>query len=72
MSRRSLGFVVTAIGVIVVVIFALADQLGLGSKGNEFGPRQIVGVVVGAVIVVSGLITATMGDKTTPGVNGEE
>ena len=55
MSQSTLGFVVAAIGVIVVVVSVLADPLGIGSS-DTFGWRQIAGVVIGAKIAVWGIV----------------
>jgi uncharacterized membrane protein len=71
MSRRTLGFAVLAVGVIVVVVSALADQIGIG-RGDAFGWNQIVGVIVGAVIAVVGVIVASRGEKPAPGLDAEE
>lgn len=67
MSRRSFGFAIAAIGIVVLAVSALADQIGIG-ESDEFGWKQIVGVVVGVAIVVFGIIIATLADKTANGV----
>ncbi len=66
MSRRSLGSVVTAIGIIVLAISALADQIGIGDE-EVFGWQQIGGVVLGAVVAVAGFIIIRMGEKSAGG-----
>lgn len=71
MSRRTLGFAVTAIGVIVVVTASLADQIGIGC-GDRFGWKQTVGVILGAVVVVAGLILATQRVQRAPGFDTHE
>lgn len=71
MSRRTLGFAVLAVGVIVVVVSALADQIGIGC-GNTFGWKQIVGVVVGSIIAVVGVIVASRGERPAPSLDAEE
>ena len=73
MSRRSVGLAVIAIGVIVVAVAALADQIGVGGEGADtFGWKQIVGVVVGVAITVAGYITVMLGEKPAPGLDTEE
>jgi hypothetical protein len=42
-----------AIGVIVILVSVFAHQLGLGSAG--FGTKKVVGVIVGAVILLIGV-----------------
>jgi len=67
MSRRSLGFVVTAVGVIVLVVAAFADPIGIGGAEDTFGWKQIVGVVIGAVVAVVGIVLAVGGEKPASG-----
>jgi hypothetical protein len=67
MSRRSLGFVVTAVGVIVVVVAAFADPIGIGGAEDTFGWKQIVGVAIGAVVAVVGIVLAVGGEKPASG-----
>ena len=67
MSRRSLGFAITAIGIVVVAVAALANQIGIG-ESDEFGWKQIVGVVFGVAIAVFGIIIATLAEKPANGV----
>lgn len=64
MSRRSLGFALVAIGLVVAAIIALADQIGIGDE-EVFGPQQIGGVVVGLLIAVAGFIITRMGSNSS-------
>ena len=66
MSRRSIGFLVMGIGVVILVVAALADPLGVGGADETFGWKQIVGVVVGAIVVVAGIVLAVTGRTSTP------
>jgi len=50
-----LGWIVTGVGLVVVFIFAAADVIGIGGSANKFGNRQIIGTVIGAVVVAAGL-----------------
>jgi len=67
MSRRSFGFAIAAIGIVVLAVAALADQIGIG-ESDAFGWKQIVGVVVGVAIVVFAIIIATLAEKPANGV----
>jgi hypothetical protein len=49
MERRQMAYLVAAVGALLVVVSALADQLGIGE--GDFGWKQIVGVIIGAVLV---------------------
>jgi hypothetical protein len=53
MERRQIGYLVAAVGALLVVVSALADPIGVG-EGGGFGWKQAVGVVVGAVLVAVG------------------
>lgn len=58
-TRKLTGWVVAAVGVIVAVVGLLADTLGLGGEGgDDFGPKQIIALVVGLVLVIAGLALA--------------
>ncbi|HSI97057.1 MAG TPA: hypothetical protein VK926_01740 [Gaiellaceae bacterium] len=53
MDRKRMGYVLAAIGALLVVVSAAADPLGIG-EGGGFGWKQVVGVVVGAALVAVG------------------
>lgn len=58
-TRTTAGWVVAAVGVIVVLIGVLADQIGLGANDStDLGGKQLAAVIVGLVIAVVGLATA--------------
>ncbi|HXG75375.1 MAG TPA: hypothetical protein VNJ53_02265 [Gaiellaceae bacterium] len=56
MDRKRLGGLVAAAGAVLIALSALADPLGLGE--GEFGWKQVVGVVVGALVAAAGLALA--------------
>ena len=55
MDRPMLARVVIGGGVFLVLISLFADQMGLG-RSPGFGWRQILGVVVGALVILAGFI----------------
>jgi nucleoside recognition membrane protein YjiH len=59
-SRKLVGLIVAALGLVVVFIAAAADVIGIsgGSSAEMFGTRQIIGTVLGAVAVAAGLLVA--------------
>ena len=57
MEQRPVGVFIAALGVVGIVVAALADPLGLG-EGHVFGWLQITGVVLGAVVLLLGLALA--------------
>jgi hypothetical protein len=54
MQNRALAGVLIGVGVLLVLISALANPLGLGLHPG-FGWKKTLGVVVGALIIVTGL-----------------
>lgn len=68
MQRRSVGLAVAAFGIVVVVVAALADQIGIGDS-DAFGWRQVLGVVVGVVIAVSGVVMAMQSETPADGAD---
>jgi hypothetical protein len=47
------------VGAVMVFVFAAADVIGVGSA-DMFGNRQIIGTVLGAVVVAAGLLVALL------------
>ena len=55
-TRKLAGWVIVAIGAIIVLVGALADQIGVGEdEGGGFGGRQVAAVIVGLVVAAVGL-----------------
>ena len=54
MSKRTIGFVLVFVGVVILVVSLGADILGLGNVPG-FGWKQILGAVVGAVVTLGGV-----------------
>ena len=52
---KNLGAVVAAIGLLVALVSAAADTLGIGDEGGSFGTNQVVGIVAGGVVFLIGL-----------------
>ena len=57
MDPRPFGFVVVLIGAAGTAISALADPIGVG-QADGFGWLQILGVILGAVVMLIGLAMA--------------
>jgi len=56
MNKKTLGIIAAVLGIIVLLVSLLANQLGFGSPG--FGVKQIIGTVLGAVVAVLGIVLA--------------
>jgi hypothetical protein len=71
MSRRQIGIVIVLVGVVVALIAALADPLGIGDGG--FGWKQGVLLAIGILLIIAGGVTALLspsgGTGAPPGRN---
>ena len=56
MHRRTAGLVLIGAGIVLGLLSALANPLGIGAEG--FGWKQIVGVIVGAAALLVGALVA--------------
>ena len=57
MERKKIaGIVLFVIGAIILVLSLTADLIGIGVNPVVFGYRQIIGTIVGVIVVVAGLI----------------
>ena len=65
MSRRSFGLIIGGIGVAVTVIALLADPIGVGGS-DDFGWKQLLGVVIGVALVAWGFVMASDDDESQP------
>jgi hypothetical protein len=54
MRNPTYAWILIGVGVLLVLISALADSFGLGQSPG-FGWRQTLGVVVGALVILGGL-----------------
>jgi hypothetical protein len=71
-TRRLVGWVIVAAGVVITGVGALADQIGLGGEGpDKFAGKQVAAVVVGLVVAAVGLVVALWpsrpSERTTAG-----
>ena len=52
-AKKIAGIILLVVGIVILAISLFAYPLGLG--GPAFGPKQIAGTVVGAIVIVVGL-----------------
>jgi hypothetical protein len=52
----SIGWIAVVVGIICLLLAFFGSSLGIG--GNNFGPKHIIILVVGIVLVVGGLVAA--------------
>jgi hypothetical protein len=70
-TRKLAGWVIAAIGVVIAIVGALADQIGLGESDNGgFGGRQVAAVIVGVVVALIGLGLAYWSQRSEPNAAG--
>jgi hypothetical protein len=55
MSKKKVGVVLLVVGVLLILVSAVADPLGLGGNPG-IGMKQLAGMVVGVVIAAFGLL----------------
>jgi len=60
-GRKTAAVVLLVVGIIVLVLSLFADTLGLGGPNSVFGPYQIVGTILGAIVAVVGLVLTLRG-----------
>jgi len=61
-TKRQLGFFLTAVGVAVVGGTVVVDLMGAGEWGG-FGPLQRIGLGAGLAVVAVGLVLIRLGDR---------
>jgi hypothetical protein len=63
-TRKLVGWVIVAAGVIIAFLGALAGPLGLGD--DEFGGLQIAAAIIGVVVAAVGVVLT----RWSPGARG--
>jgi len=63
MSSKKLGRILIVVGLVGVFVSSMAEPLGIG-RGNGFGPRQLTGTIVGALLLLVGMLMAAKAPKT--------
>jgi uncharacterized membrane protein len=57
MSRnKSVATGLLVVGIVILLVSALADVVGIGGSPNVLGYRQMSGIAVGAVLAIVGAI----------------
>jgi hypothetical protein len=55
-GNKSVAVVVIVVGIVVLLVSALADVMGVGAHPLVFGYKQVIGSAVGAVLAVIGVV----------------
>ena len=61
-QSRILAIAFIIVGAILALVSALADQVGLGAPTSTFGWKQLLGLVLGIILIVAGIILLRQGD----------
>jgi hypothetical protein len=54
-GKKTVGIVLLVVGIVALVLSLVADPIGIGGSPG-FGPYQIVGTIVAAIVTVVGLV----------------
>jgi len=60
---RLLAIAFIVVGALLALVSAFADQIGLGAAHSNFGWKQLLGVVLGIIILVAGIILLRQGGE---------
>jgi hypothetical protein len=55
-NKKTIGIVLIVVGIAVLAVSAAADPLGIGGGNAVFGPRQLVGTVIGVLVIAGGVV----------------
>ena len=55
-DKKTAVLALLVVGIVILGLSVFADPIGLGGDNSTFGPRQIAGTVVGAGMIVAGLV----------------
>jgi uncharacterized membrane protein (DUF441 family) len=53
MSKKTIGYILIALGVILAIVSLAADVIGIGGAG--FGWKQILGTAIGVIVAIVGV-----------------
>ena len=70
MQSRQMAVLAVVAGVLAIALALLADTIGIGSEEDTLGWKQMALLVVGAALVVGGIVAALRGPRE-PGGPGE-
>ena len=62
-QARILAIAFIVVGALLVLVSVLADAIGFGAPGSTFGWKQLLGTVLGAIILVAGVILLRQPDQ---------
>lgn len=54
--NKSLAAAIVAVGVVILLVSAMADIIGIGGNPLVFGNKQLAGSAVGGVLALAGAV----------------
>jgi hypothetical protein len=54
MSKRTIGFVLIALGIVIAVVSLVADSIGIGNQ-TGIGWKQFLGIAIGVIVALVGV-----------------
>ena len=64
MSNKNIGLAVSAVGLLIALASVFADSIGL-AEHSGFGSTQWTGTILGALVLLVGLVVLAKAPKTT-------
>ena len=55
-GKKTVGIGLIVVGIVIVVLMLMADQIGIGSPEHGIGRMQKLGAIVGAVMAIGGAV----------------
>ena len=62
-QARILAIAFIVVGALLALVSVFADAVGLGAPGSTFGWKQLLGTVLGVIILVAGVILLRQPDQ---------
>lgn len=62
-QARILAIAFIVVGALLALVSVFADAIGFGAPGSTFGWKQLLGTVLGAIILVAGVILIRQPDQ---------
>ena len=62
-QARILAIAFIVVGALLALVSVFADAIGFGAPGSTFGWKQLLGTVLGAIILVAGVILLRQPDQ---------
>ena len=56
MRDKVLSLVLLVVGIIILVVSLIADFIGIGRAPAGFGFKQILGTIIGAIVIIIGIV----------------